>query len=340
MTGSNRGGGAKVGDYVLERALPARPHELAFRAIHELIPRRVRLVMLHPTAGSRETATQMLHDACLVETLRHPGIPRLYECGHLPDGRPWQAYERVTGPTLAELCGDRVLPAGEVIVLLREVGSVLAHAHGRGIAHAGLRPGAITWSADGLVLGEWSAARSDADHPRDLYALGAIAYQALTRTLPAGPLRRHCPSVPDALASLVDRMLAAAPTARPSAAEVQAQATRRNARSTSPPIPGSRTWCWSTSRVIRQPRAGRHRSGPRALPARSRSRTNPAVRAECYRRCAWNRGNSRWRSRECEASDVRVLWVRADRVVRIWLACMVAARARSSAGGAAAGGDA
>ena len=216
-----------MGDYSLECALPSRPHELAFRAAHVLLPRRVRIVIPHPTYGSRETASHMLREACLVEALRHPGIPRLYECGRLSAGRPWLALELASGPTLGELCADQPLPPLEVLGIIRELAAILAHAHARGVVHGSVVPAAIVRSTEQLFLCDWGHSRLAEQDPRaDIHALGVVAYQALTRTTPRGPVLRHSPAVPYEIGSLVDRMLADDPAHRPTAAEVVAEAVR------------------------------------------------------------------------------------------------------------------
>jgi serine/threonine protein kinase len=215
-----------VGDYSLECALPSRPYELAFRAAHVLLPRRVRLVILHPTYGSRETASHMLREACLVEALRHPGIPRLYECGRLSAGRPWLAVELVEGPTLAEAIAEQPLPAIEVLGIVRELAAILAHAHARGVVHGAVVPASIVRAAEQLFLCDWSHSLVEQDPRADIHALGVVAYQALTQAAPRGPVLRQCPAVPYEVASLVDRMLAEDPAHRPTAAEIVAEAAR------------------------------------------------------------------------------------------------------------------
>ncbi|HEY5935057.1 MAG TPA: hypothetical protein VIU61_10490 [Kofleriaceae bacterium] len=206
-------GTARVGNYSLECALPARRHELAFRAAHVLLPRLVRLVILHPTHGTRDAVARMLREACLVEKLRHPGIPRLYECGRLSTGRPWLAYELVEGPTLAESTTPR--SPIEVLAILCELAEILAYAHAHGVVHGAVRPASIVRGAEQLYLCDWSHSQLVEQDPQaDIYALGVLAVDLLQH---AGPYD---------VKSLVDRMLAPDPADRPTAAEVVAEASR------------------------------------------------------------------------------------------------------------------
>src|SRR3954471_15540370 len=94
--------GARLNDYLVEHELPAKPGQVAYAATHALLPRRARLLSLHPTfTGLQPIAVQLMHEACILEALHHPGVPRVYECGMLADRRPWIAVELIEGPTLA-----------------------------------------------------------------------------------------------------------------------------------------------------------------------------------------------------------------------------------------------
>src|SRR5688500_2653155 len=96
--------GARLGDYVIERGLAAKPGFVAWSARHALLPRRARISTVHPAfAGAQAIASQLTREACILEVLRHAGVPRVFECGQLPDGRPWVACELIEGPGLSLL---------------------------------------------------------------------------------------------------------------------------------------------------------------------------------------------------------------------------------------------
>src|ERR1043165_9557922 len=73
--------GARISDYLIERGLPARNTEVAYRATHRVLPRCARVVILNPAfVGVRPVELQLMREACILEALHHPGVPRVYEC--------------------------------------------------------------------------------------------------------------------------------------------------------------------------------------------------------------------------------------------------------------------
>jgi serine/threonine protein kinase len=224
--------GGRVGDYVLGRELPSRSTELVFTAAHVRLPRLARFVAASST--DNEAVVPLLRQACILETVRHPAVPRIYECGLLPDRRPWLALEITRGPTVGALLAERPFAVAEVIDLLRECSALLEHAHARNVVHHGLQPGVITRGEAGLRVTDWSTAwiatESGSEMIDDLRALGAVAYQALTRSPPTIPAARRCPGAPARLTSLIDRMLGATPVAGPSASDVRAEAAQLTGR--------------------------------------------------------------------------------------------------------------
>ena len=203
--------GERVGDYVVECVLG----EDVYEAVHVLLPRRARLrVFAAATPAS-------LRESCVLETLRHPAVPRVYECGLLADRRPWLATELVDGVAT----GDILLTVGEVVAMLRDVADVLAHAHARGIVHGRLSLDAIVHGPRGLYVRSWGDARPGTTGSHDVAALGAVAVHALLGSVPPAGHRRWV-GVPTAVAALVERMLLDDPARRPSAADVRDEAAR------------------------------------------------------------------------------------------------------------------
>jgi tRNA A-37 threonylcarbamoyl transferase component Bud32 len=208
--------GDRVGDYVIDRLLGD-----SYEATHVLLPRRARIELMHETfVGLRPVAVRMMREACILEALRHPGVPRVFEVGLLIDHRthrPWVATELIDGVPLSAI--HQPLPAADVINLLRDVADILAHAHRRGVAHRNVCAGVIVVDDDRRVtLMQWGDARvydgDDADRAfaADIQALGVLAQRMVGGT------------IPPRLAWLLEDMLVPNPMSRPIAAEVAARA--------------------------------------------------------------------------------------------------------------------
>ncbi len=227
--------GARIGDYVVERELRSASPYVVYIARHVVLPRQAHLKVMHGEQGYlKEMAVHMLREACLVEALSHPGIPRVYECGVLPDRRPWTAFEHIEGEALDQLIGDTPLPVADVVVLIRDVADILDHIHQRGIAHRNVTAASILRAPKRrfpVTLTHWSdactldTAASEVDPNDDVHELGRISFRALTGSVPAtgGSSVERYPGAPGDVAALIDSMMAGRRT-RPTSAEVRDRA--------------------------------------------------------------------------------------------------------------------
>jgi serine/threonine protein kinase len=252
--------GARVGDYRIEGTIAARGTGVVYRATHLVLPRRVALKVMPAVVGwTRELATQLLREACILEALDHPGVSRVYECGVMPDKRPWVASELVEGLTLSDqmsrlLIADQKMPALEVARLVRDVAEVLEHVHRRGVVHCNLGGHAIVLGGARrfpVTIADWSSARTfDSSTPlplapraasrphespeqragdvidgrTDIYALGVAAFRALYNQFPEAGLHPPMLEIPPMLATLVAQMLARDVLERPTADKVASAA--------------------------------------------------------------------------------------------------------------------
>jgi hypothetical protein len=237
--------GTRVGEFVIEEILGTRGTGHVYRATHLVLPRRATIHVLPAADGPvRNVALDLLREACIVDAVDHPGMPRIFECGMLSDRRPWIASELIEGVTVANLLETRRVPMNEIIAIVRDVADILAESHRRGLVHCSVAPSSIVIPAQlrrfALCLVDWVAARvhdSTAPLPMvvgsryvapeqargtavndrsDVYSLGRIArdlVDAATTT-----------EVPPMFAALLDSMVADDPQARPSSAEVRSTA--------------------------------------------------------------------------------------------------------------------
>jgi hypothetical protein len=185
--------------------------------------------------------------------LKHPRIIAVYDYGLSPSG-PYYTMELLDGQDLQQLAP---LPYREACRYLRDVASSLALIHAHRLVHRDVSPRNVRLTADGraklidfgaltafgpaadlvgtpLCMPPEAVRRLGLDQRTDLYALGAVAYCALTGRH-AYPARRVdelpalwqkppvapsklVPDVPQALDMLVMSMLSLDPLARPTSA--------------------------------------------------------------------------------------------------------------------------
>lgn len=202
---------------------------------HVVLPRQAAIKVMHAgDAYIKSVAVHMLREACLVEALTHPGIPRVYECGMLPDKRPWTAFEHIDGESVGTLIAENPLAVADVVVLIRDVADILDHIHQRGIVLRRLNAEAVIRTPGRrfpVAIRQWGhACTLDANakthiEPRDdVHQLGKIAFRALTGARPAtnGSTSERYPGAPIDVAALVDNMLSGHHC--PSSAEVRDRA--------------------------------------------------------------------------------------------------------------------
>ena len=145
----------------------------------------------------------------------HPGIVVPYASGKTPAGAPFYAMELVDGETLEEAI-HRDVPLEERVQWVLDLCRAVEHAHRRGVIHRDLKPqnalvtrggrarlldfgiakalaGLDSFTATGERLGtpcymapEQVQDSKRVDERTDVYGLGAILYEALTRERPFG----------------------------------------------------------------------------------------------------------------------------------------------------------
>lgn len=243
--------GTRIGDYRIELELRTEDTGVVYGSVHLVLPRRAAVKVMHPGEPAKVMAVQMLREACILEALSHPGVPRVYECGMLADKRPWVALELVGGVLLADAIQRGPLPVGEIVVVVRGLAEILEHAHARGVSHHRISEAVVARTPDRVFpvclsgWGEVSAHDSirAVDPAADVQALGALAFRALTGSLatPTASAQEQCPTVPAELTKLIDEMLAPDPQSRPRATDIRTRATWVPLRESAPAAPRTGT---------------------------------------------------------------------------------------------------
>ncbi|WP_224361745.1 serine/threonine-protein kinase [Hyalangium versicolor] len=264
--------GKQLGDFVVKRRIGAGGMGIVYEGEHPIIGRKVAIKILRPEFSEGGGARDLIAEARAASAIRHRGIIDVFGFGTIPHVGQYLVMEYLEGSPLDEIIAQRApMLELEVIALLDELLGALAAAHATGVIHRDLKPGNIFVVRDSgggesvKVLDFGLAKRSDVPHgttPQtrasmivgtpeymapeqatgqavgphtDLYAVGVIAFEMLTRRLPfEGPSGmaiaiQHVQSKPPAPSTYVDihpaldklvlRLLAKTVAERPASAD-------------------------------------------------------------------------------------------------------------------------
>ncbi len=196
---------AKAGEGAMGEVYLAEDPELGRRVAIKVM--RPDLLSGLPAADARAALQRFVQEARAAAALSHPGVPAIHRVG-TEGGWPFIVMEWLDGPTLEQALGGRRLPPPQAAWLGLQILSVLEAAHGAGIVHRDIKPGNLVVTRDrrvkltdfgiahvhgsalartqaGAILGtpQYAAPEQLAGRPvdgrADLYAVGAVLYQAL-----------------------------------------------------------------------------------------------------------------------------------------------------------------
>ena len=205
----------QFGKYRLLRPLGEGGMGVVYLAERDDLGNQVAIKILRDSWSSPARRERFAREQKTLAGLNHPSIARLYDADTSPDGTPWFAMEYVDGLPLTDYCEKNDCSIEARLKLFRTVCQAVQYAHEHGVIHRDLKPSNIFVKSDGSVrlLDFGIAKQMDRDTPfpqtrtgmhlltpaygspeqmrgvpstaqSDVYSLGVVLYELLTRRLP------------------------------------------------------------------------------------------------------------------------------------------------------------
>lgn len=256
--------GATIADrYILDSCVGSGGMASVFKAKDEVLDEICALKVFKQVVDDPDAVARFKRELKLSRKLVHPHILRVYDYG-MWGGANYMTMELLEGEELAERIDRRleVISLQEVLLWLGQTAAGLSEAHSQGVVHRDIKPqnlflihggthlkvmdfgvarvsSAPKISRTGMIVGtpeymapEQISGAAELGPPTDIYALGIVAYELLTRDVPFSAaelmplLMKHlteipaapstlAPQIPAELDALVVRMLSKDPAERP-----------------------------------------------------------------------------------------------------------------------------
>lgn len=220
-----------LGPYRIRGLLGEGGMGIVYDAEEEFPARRVALKVIKPGLATGKLLRRFELEAQLLGRMQHPGIARIHRAGvfESPHGpQPYLAMERVEGLPLDAWIEQHAPTTRERVELIAKIADALQHAHQKGVIHRDLKPSNVLvdeqgearvvdfgvalaedshglttmHTAAGQIIGtlgymapeQLSGAVDEVDSRCDVYALGALLYEALSGELPIAVTGKNLPS--------------------------------------------------------------------------------------------------------------------------------------------------
>jgi len=205
--------GTRVGAYEIEEVAGRGGMGVVYRAKHVHLGRTVALKVLVPELVEDSAFRErFLRESRLAASINHPSIITIYDAGEA-DGLLYIAMQYVDGAHLGELLQDeKGLEPRRAVSFLNQIAAALDAAHAHGIVHRDVKPANVLIDSEHCYLTDFGLTKrissqtaltakgqfvgtvhymapeqiraGTVDARTDVYALGCLAYQVLTGSVP------------------------------------------------------------------------------------------------------------------------------------------------------------
>lgn len=254
-----------LGRYEVVRELGKGAMGIVYLAKDPLIGRLVALKTIRSSAGSdddeaHEFQQRFVREAQAAGILSHPSIVTVHDIGQdAESATSFIAMEYVEGPNLKEILSQgRTLTFEQIAELVAQVADALDYAHSKGIVHRDVKPANIIMLGDRTKITDFGIAKiastanltttgqflgtpnymapeqvkgTAVDGRTDLFSLGIVLYECLTRRKPFGgdslttisykivheafpPLNEVDPAIPEGFEPIIRKCLSKDPAQR------------------------------------------------------------------------------------------------------------------------------